>query len=106
MNASPHARRTLLAIGLALVALGAGAPGAGAEELEWRACGDAGAECATVPVPRDYAKPNGRTLDIAITRVKATERQQRIGSLFFNLGGRGRRPRSTSSGSAQGCSTR
>lgn len=89
MNSSSHAARTLLAIGLALLALGTGAPGAGAQELEWAACGDAGAECATVTVPRDYAKPNGRTLDIAVTRVKATEPQKRIGSLFFNFGGPG-----------------
>jgi pimeloyl-ACP methyl ester carboxylesterase len=89
MNASPHAGRALLTIGLALLALAAGAPGAGAQELQWEACGDAGAECATVTAPRDYARPNGRTLDIAVTRVKATEPQKRIGSLFFNLGGPG-----------------
>jgi pimeloyl-ACP methyl ester carboxylesterase len=89
MNSSTRGGRTLLATGLALLAAGAGAPGAVAQELEWKACGDAGAECAKVTVPRDYAKPKGRTLEIAVTRVKATESQRRIGSLFFNLGGPG-----------------
>jgi pimeloyl-ACP methyl ester carboxylesterase len=89
MNSSPHAARTLLAAGLALLTLGASAPGALAQGLEWEACGGAGAECAKISVPRDYASPKGRTLDIAVTRVKATEPQKRIGSLFFNFGGPG-----------------
>ncbi len=50
MTSSPRAPRTLLATGFALVALGAGAPGALAQELDWEACGDAGAECATATV--------------------------------------------------------
>lgn len=89
MTSSPRAPRTLLATGFALVALGAGAPGALAQELDWEACGDAGAECATATVPRDYARPTGKTLDIAVTRVKATDPEKRIGSLFFNFGGPG-----------------
>jgi pimeloyl-ACP methyl ester carboxylesterase len=89
MNASAHPRRTLLATGLALLAFAVGAPVAVAQALEWKACGDAGAECATAKVPRDYASPSGPTLDIALTRVKATDPQRRIGSLFFNFGGPG-----------------
>jgi pimeloyl-ACP methyl ester carboxylesterase len=89
MNSSPRAGRALLATGLALIALGVGAPGALAQELDWQACGNAGAECATATVPRDYETPNGRTLDIAVTRVKATDPQKRIGSLFINFGGPG-----------------
>jgi pimeloyl-ACP methyl ester carboxylesterase len=89
MNSSARAGRTLFATGLALLALWVGAPGAVARELDWEACGDAGAECATVTVPRDYATPKGRTLKIAVARVTATEPQRRIGSLFFNFGGPG-----------------
>jgi pimeloyl-ACP methyl ester carboxylesterase len=89
MNSSARAGRTLFATSLALFAIGMGAPGAVAQALEWKACGDVGAQCATMTVPRDYAKPKGRTLDIAVTRVKATEPQKRIGSLFFNFGGPG-----------------
>lgn len=89
MNASPRAGRMLLATGLALIAVGAGAPGALAQELAWQACGNAGAECATATVPRDYETPDGRTLDIAVARVKATDPQKRIGSLFVNFGGPG-----------------
>jgi len=89
MNSSVRVGRTLCATGLALLAVGAGAPGAVAQEREWKPCGRAGAECAKVTVPRDYGTPKGRTLDIAVTRVKATEPQKRIGSLFFNFGGPG-----------------
>ena len=57
--------------------------------LDWQAFGDAGAECAKLEVPRDYRRPNGETLDVAVARVKAANPQRRIGSLFFNFGGPG-----------------
>jgi pimeloyl-ACP methyl ester carboxylesterase len=93
MSSSPRrAGRTLLAAGLAVAALAAGPSTALAghsPKLEWEPCGDAGAECATAVVPRDYSKRNGKTLDVHVARVKATNPERRIGSLFFNFGGPG-----------------
>ncbi|MBF6330314.1 alpha/beta hydrolase [Nocardia transvalensis] len=45
------------------------------------------AECTRITVPVDYAKPEGNTAQIALSRIKATG--QRIGSLLFNPGGPG-----------------
>ncbi len=55
------------------------------QQVTWRNCGDA--ECATVKVPMDYANPDGRTIDLAVTRVRSTGTA--IGSLFVNPGGPG-----------------
>ncbi|HST82431.1 MAG TPA: alpha/beta hydrolase [Kineosporiaceae bacterium] len=57
-------------------------------KLAWTACDD-GFECATATVPLDYSKPRGRTISIALTRLPATDRAHRIGSLFVNPGGPG-----------------
>ncbi|XVQ13586.1 alpha/beta hydrolase [Spirillospora sp. CA-255316] len=46
-------------------------------------------ECATVKVPLNYAKPDERTIGIALIRAKATRPEHRIGSLLFNFGGPG-----------------
>ncbi|HEX6342267.1 alpha/beta fold hydrolase [Umezawaea sp.] len=80
--------------GLVLIPL---APGiAAAEGLEWRPCKDIAnrwpttderSECAVVTVPVDYAKPEGRTVDIAISRVRASG--SRVGVVLLNPGGPG-----------------
>src|SRR5215212_1923650 len=58
--------------------------------LAWSACADAdGWECATLPVPLDDANPGGQTIDIALTRLPATDPARRIGSLVVNCGGPG-----------------
>jgi pimeloyl-ACP methyl ester carboxylesterase len=83
-------------VALVLCALGATlAPAAAAAHhpqpspaLEWEPCAD-GFECATFTVPRDYDRPRGDTLDLAVTRLPATDQNQRIGSLFVNFGGPG-----------------
>jgi pimeloyl-ACP methyl ester carboxylesterase len=82
--------RSLLAAGV-LAGVLAAAPSASAHDpkLRFSPCGDAGAECATAKVPLDYDKSRGRTLDVAVARVKATDPQRRIGTLFFNFGGPG-----------------
>ncbi|SDD30263.1 alpha/beta hydrolase [Streptomyces prasinopilosus] len=48
-------------------------------------------QCATMKAPLDYAKPDGRTIDIALVRAKTAEDsgEGRIGSLVFNFGGPG-----------------
>ncbi|MFI5782438.1 alpha/beta hydrolase [Nocardia sp. NPDC051570] len=45
------------------------------------------AECTRITVPIDYAKPDGGTAQIAVSRIKATG--QRIGSVLINPGGPG-----------------
>ncbi|MBD0669455.1 alpha/beta hydrolase [Streptomyces sp. CBMA156] len=62
------------------------------QELRWERC-DAGRpeafECAKVTVPLDYRDPAGRTIDIAVSRVKAGSAKQRHGVLLINPGGPG-----------------
>ncbi|MFJ3216727.1 alpha/beta hydrolase [Kitasatospora sp. NPDC086801] len=106
------------AVGLALTACLATAPAATAagaspaasgagldryhhQRLDWRSCvlgpddevgrglESAGARCADVTVPLDYADPRGRTITVAISRLKATDTRHRIGSLLLNFGGPG-----------------
>ncbi|GAA2329489.1 alpha/beta hydrolase [Streptomyces caniferus] len=49
----------------------------------------AGVQCADVTVPLDYAAPRGRTITVAISRLKATDTRHRIGSMLLNNGGPG-----------------
>ncbi|GII87680.1 hypothetical protein Ssi03_56700 [Sphaerisporangium siamense] len=49
----------------------------------------AGARCAEVVVPLDHRKPGGRTISVAISRIKATDPAQRRGILLGNPGGPG-----------------
>jgi len=53
----------------------------------WRSCGKR-LQCATLTVPVDYANPDGEQVDLAVSRVRATDRARR-GSLVFNFGGPG-----------------
>uniref|UniRef100_A0AAU2K5B5 Alpha/beta hydrolase n=1 Tax=Streptomyces sp. NBC_00049 TaxID=2903617 RepID=A0AAU2K5B5_9ACTN len=46
-------------------------------------------ECATLKVPLDYRRPEGRTIDLAISRVKSTNPAKRHGVMLFNPGGPG-----------------
>ena len=55
------------------------------QKVKWTDCGDA--ECTKVRVPLDYANPEGDTVELAVSRVKAFG--DRIGSLFVNPGGPG-----------------
>lgn len=56
-----------------------------AQQLDWQGCGDL--ECATLVVPLDYADPDGETIEIAVSRHRATG--DRLGSLLVNPGGPG-----------------
>jgi pimeloyl-ACP methyl ester carboxylesterase len=87
----------LLALTLALVAIGAAPAGAHTRttpegalipQLDWRAC-EGGLECATAEVPRDYSRPRGPKVRLAVVRHRALEPEHRIGSLFVNPGGPG-----------------
>ncbi|MFI2213422.1 alpha/beta hydrolase [Streptomyces sp. NPDC020141] len=58
----------------------------------WKACGPelpAVLECATVKVPLDHRRPGGERLDIAISRIEATDPAKRRGALLINPGGPG-----------------
>ncbi len=55
------------------------------QDLDWRACDDH--ECANLTVPLDYARPRGRTIELALLRVPA--RAERLGALVVNPGGPG-----------------
>jgi pimeloyl-ACP methyl ester carboxylesterase len=69
---------------------GSAAGGAGAPQISWAACGPQ-LECASVPVPLDWAHPNGPAITLAVARHLASHPEQRIGSLFVNPGGPGDR---------------
>ncbi|WP_214322516.1 alpha/beta hydrolase [Nonomuraea sediminis] len=65
-------------------------PPASHETLTWGPCPqDLAAECAKVTVPLDYGDPAGRTIQIAISRVRASDAKHRRGVLLANPGGPG-----------------
>jgi pimeloyl-ACP methyl ester carboxylesterase len=92
MTSRRRARGALLGTTLLVVALLASPTGAPADvpELRWTDCGD-GYQCATAKVPRDYGDKDGRRdrIELALTRLPAQDRANRIGSLFINFGGPG-----------------
>ncbi|GLK14186.1 alpha/beta hydrolase [Streptosporangium carneum] len=71
------------------------------QEIAWHRCqtgpddatgkelDEAKAQCAEVVVPLDYSRPGGRTIKVAISRLKATDPGRRRGALLYNPGGPG-----------------
>ncbi|MGJ5830592.1 alpha/beta hydrolase [Streptomyces ossamyceticus] len=71
------------------------------QHLDWKSCvfgpddetgkelQKAGARCADVTVPLNYTKPNGRTITVAVSRIRATDTDRRVGALLLNGGGPG-----------------
>lgn len=57
------------------------------QQLDWKKCGDN--QCATLQVPLDYAKPQGKAISIAVLRVPAADKDNRLGSIVVNPGGPG-----------------
>jgi pimeloyl-ACP methyl ester carboxylesterase len=57
------------------------------QKVSWKSCGED--ECTRIKVPLDYAKPNGRAISLAVLKVPAESKRQRIGSLVVNPGGPG-----------------
>ncbi|MCA1670934.1 MAG: alpha/beta hydrolase [Actinobacteria bacterium] len=82
-------------LALLLAGLGSIAPAASAAPpalgVKWSPCHrDLGPfDCGTVQVPLDYDAPNGATISLALIRLRATDPNRRIGSLFVNPGGPG-----------------
>ncbi len=63
------------------------------QRLDWTGCADealdaAGARCADVTVPLDYRQPDGRTITVAVSRLKADPARRR-GVMLSNPGGPG-----------------
>jgi pimeloyl-ACP methyl ester carboxylesterase len=56
------------------------------QKLAWTTCHD-NFQCATLSVPEDYTKPNGKTLGIAVIRQPSSGTHE--GSLIINPGGPG-----------------
>ncbi|UQX05427.1 alpha/beta hydrolase [Streptomyces sp. RerS4] len=61
----------------------------GPDDTTGRDLDKAGVQCADVTVPLDYSAPRGRTLTVAISRLKATDTRHRIGAILLNNGGPG-----------------
>jgi hypothetical protein len=67
------------------------------QAIQWGACPpvqegfpDIGEqECANVRVPLNYRQPNGRTINVAVSRIKAAVPAKRRGVLLLNIGGPG-----------------
>ncbi|MFJ3908775.1 pimeloyl-ACP methyl ester carboxylesterase [Streptomyces sp. 2132.2] len=62
------------------------------QKPDWHRCSPdqpAAYECATLKVPLDYQHPEGRMLDLAISRIKSENPGKRRGVLLFNPGGPG-----------------
>ena len=57
------------------------------QDLDWRNCGKN--ECTRLTVPLDYTDPDGKTITIAVLRVPASRRDERVGQLVVNPGGPG-----------------
>lgn len=55
--------------------------------LTWVRCGPA--QCTTVKVPLDYAKPSAGTIELTVSRRPADRPDRRVGVLFTNPGGPG-----------------
>lgn len=55
------------------------------QKLQWESC--EGFECATIDVPLDYDKPEGKTISLSLLKVAASGEKK--GTLFINPGGPG-----------------
>ncbi|MFJ2738200.1 alpha/beta hydrolase [Streptomyces sp. NPDC087440] len=59
------------------------------QDTTGRAMDSAGLQCADLTVPLDYSAPQGRTITVAVSRLKAADTRRRIGTLLINIGGPG-----------------
>ncbi|MGH4034093.1 alpha/beta hydrolase [Actinomycetota bacterium Odt1-20B] len=62
------------------------------QELRWTPCDAQGSDtlqCASLKVPLDYRNPGGKTISLAISRLRAGSEQDRRGVLLLNPGGPG-----------------
>ncbi|WP_246101765.1 alpha/beta fold hydrolase [Streptomyces cyaneus] len=60
------------------------------QAIDWKPCPkDATAECGTLRLPVDRARPSGEKFDLAVARRNATDPDRRVGVLLVNPGGPG-----------------
>ncbi|MGW3120206.1 alpha/beta hydrolase [Streptomyces sp. NPDC001107] len=62
------------------------------QRLSWHRCdtqSPAAFQCATVKVPLDYSRPDGKTIKLEVSRLKTSVPGKRHGVLLFNPGGPG-----------------
>ncbi|WP_020494630.1 alpha/beta hydrolase [Sciscionella marina] len=83
----------ILAAALAVPLSPAVASARAPETVQWGECpsGTAkpGLDCGTLRVPLDYRNPGGRTIELAISRLRAADPENRRGVLLTNSGGPG-----------------
>ncbi|MEI7626400.1 MAG: alpha/beta fold hydrolase [Actinomycetota bacterium] len=66
--------------------------GAQAPQIDWNACPEVGfpaLQCGTFKVPYDYNKPHGKQFTLALQKLPASGKSEKIGTLFTNPGGPG-----------------
>ncbi|MFC5187953.1 alpha/beta hydrolase [Actinomadura harenae] len=81
-----------LAAAVTAMSLAAIAPPAAAAggHIDWHPCPqDTTADCGTLTLPIDWARPQGASFGLAVARRKATDPSARIGSLVTDWGGPG-----------------
>jgi pimeloyl-ACP methyl ester carboxylesterase len=61
----------------------------GPDDAIGRELDDHGGQCAEITVPMDYTRPDGRTIKVAISRIRATDPAHRRGVMLLNPGGPG-----------------
>lgn len=94
-----HSRRflsiTALAAAITFFATSCTASGPEADQtasstdgIDWTSCGP-GLECASVPVPVDWSKPEGERITLAVIRHPASNPDEKIGTMFIEPGGPG-----------------
>lgn len=86
--AGPSAAPVMTARVTAAPSKPAPSPSVARQVLIWKDCGG-GFQCSTLRVPLDDTAPASGTIELALTRTRATSPTARIGSLLINPGGPG-----------------
>jgi pimeloyl-ACP methyl ester carboxylesterase len=75
-------------VAVCLVAVGCSPSPPSVPKLSWSNCGER-LECASLPVPLDYSDPDGPTISLALTRIRAANPDRREGAIVVDPGGPG-----------------
>ncbi|MCP4307600.1 MAG: alpha/beta hydrolase [bacterium] len=60
--------------------------------IKWRTCDEVGLEgleCGSIRVPLDCDRPHGRTIEVQVAWLAATDQANKLGTIFLNPGGPG-----------------
>ncbi|MGW2209216.1 alpha/beta hydrolase [Streptomyces sp. NPDC001781] len=87
----------VIGLGASMTTVPAGAEEARTPRVTWGQCPDdvvaeaapTVLQCTTVPVPLDYAHPEGEQIDLTVSRLAASDPDKRRGVLMLNPGGPG-----------------